>query len=261
MPLCPPPVPCMVSAAGTHLHAMEQQFPFLPRHLAIIMDGNGRWAQARGLKRVDGPRAGADNVRVIVTECRRLGIPYLTLYAFSSENWKRPPAEVAALFSLLLDFLGTEVARMEREGIRLMVLGDVEGLPLAQRTALKHAMKRTAQGRDMTLNLALNYGGREEIVRAARRMAEAGLPPEQYTEARFADFLYTQGQPDPDLLVRTSGELRLSNYLLYQCAYSEFYFTPVAWPDFGVDALHEALRAYAGRSRRFGQTQEQVNGC
>ena len=225
------------------------------------MDGNGRWAQARGLARVEGHEAGAEAVRTVVTECRRLGIPHLTLYAFSSENWNRPKAEVSALFGLLLEFLGKEVPRMESEDIRLMVLGDVDGLPLPQRTALRHGMSRTAHCRSMTLNLALNYGGRAEIVRAARRMAEAGLAPDDYTEERFAEFLYTAGQPDPDLLVRTSGEQRLSNYLLYQCAYSEFYFTPVAWPDFGVEALHEALRAFTGRSRRFGKTQEQIDAC
>lgn len=233
----------------------------LPAHIAIIMDGNGRWAQARGLPRTAGHRAGADAVRTVVRECRRLGIPHLTLYAFSSENWNRPQAEISALFGLLLDFLGTEMPHMEEQGIRLRVLGDVDGLPLAQRTALRHAMGRTAACTDMTLNLALNYGGRAELVRAVRSFVAEGLPPEAITEEALAARLDTAGQPDPDLLIRTSGELRLSNFLLYQCAYSELFFTPVLWPDFGATELAAALKDYAGRSRRFGKTREQANGC
>ena len=192
----------------------------LPRHIAIIMDGNGRWAQARGLARTAGHRAGADAVRTVVRECRRLGIPHLTLYAFSSENWNRPKTEISALFGLLLEFLGAEVPTMLEQGIRLKVLGDLDGLPLAQRTALRHAMNRTAAGKDMTLNLALNYGGRAELVRAARKLAAeaaAGdLAPEAITEEALAARLDTAGQPDPDLVIRTSGEQRLSNFLLYQ---------------------------------------------
>lgn len=231
----------------------------LPAHLAIIMDGNGRWAQARGLPREAGHRAGAETVREIVTACRKLGIRHLTLYTFSSENWNRPRTEVAALFSLLLEFLGQEVPRMEREGIRLNILGDIEGLPLAARTALRHGMRRTAANADMQLNLALNYGGRAEIVQAVRRLLRDNVAPEDVTEESFARYLYTAGQPDPDFLIRTSGEQRLSNYLLYQCAYSEFYFTPVPWPDFHEAQLHEALAVYGSRSRRFGKTQEQVD--
>lgn len=238
---------------------MTEEQNKLPAHLAIIMDGNGRWAQARGLPRSAGHRAGAEAVRVVVTECRTLGIRHLTLYAFSSENWNRPKTEISALFSLLLEFLGQEVPRMEEESIALKVLGDLDGLPLAQRTALHHAIRRTAAGREMTLNLALNYGGRAEIVRAARAFLREGARPEDVTEESLASRLYTAGQPDPDLLIRTSGEQRLSNYLLYQCAYSELYFTPVPWPDFDAPRLREALEAYAARSRRFGKTQEQIN--
>lgn len=233
----------------------------LPRHIAIIMDGNGRWAEARGLARTEGHRAGADAVRSVVRECRRLGIPHLTLYAFSSENWSRPKTEVSALFGLLLEFLGAEVPTMLEQGIRLKVLGDLDGLPLPQRTALRHAMNRTAQARDMTLNLALNYGARAEIVRAARALAAEGLTPAEITEEALAERLDTAGQPDPDLVIRTSGELRLSNFLLYQCAYSELWFTPVLWPDFGPEELARALNDYAGRSRRFGKTREQADGC
>ena len=223
------------------------------------MDGNGRWAQARGLPREAGHRAGADNVRTIVTECRSLGIRHLTLYTFSSENWNRPKTEISALFSLLLEFLNREVPRMIEQGITLKVLGDLDAMPLAQRTALRHAIKRTAAGTGMTLNLALNYGGRGELVRAVQSMLREGLRPEDVTEQTLAEHLYTAGQPDPDLLVRTSGEQRLSNYLLYQCAYSELYFTPVPWPDFDAAQLRLALDAYTARSRRFGKTQEQID--
>ena len=209
------------------------------------MDGNGRWAQARNLPREAGHKAGAEAVRAVVTECRRLGIRHLTLYTFSSENWNRPKAEISALFSLLLEFLRRELPRLEEQGISLRVLGDLDGLPLAQRTALRHAIKRTADGPHMVLNLALNYGSRAELVRAMRSFLHDGARPEDITEESLAQRLYTAGQPDPDLL--------------YQCAYSELYFTQVAWPDFDAAQLRLALEAYAARSRRFGKTQEQID--
>lgn len=224
----------------------------LPVHIAVIMDGNGRWAAARGLSRPEGHKAGARAVRTIVTACRRIGIPFLTLYAFSSENWSRPKTEIAALFGLLLEFLSVETPRMEKEGIKLNVLGDIDGLPAPQRAALKHSMGKTEACRDMTLNLALNYGGRAEIVHAAKCLLEENSDPASITEESFKRFLYTGNQPDPDLLIRTSGERRLSNFLLYQCAYSELYFTPVLWPDFDEEELDRALREFASRSRRFG---------
>ena len=231
----------------------------LPRHVAIIMDGNGRWAQAQGLSRSQGHRAGALAVREIVTYCRKIDLRHLTLYAFSNENWNRPQAEISALFTLLLDFLKSELPRMLREGIALRVFGDVEGLPLAVRTALKMAIKRTEQGREMDLNLALNYGARQEILRATRSMMTEGLKPEDVTEESFASHLYSAGQPDPDFIIRTSGEQRLSNFLLFQCAYAELYFTPRAWPDFTPACMEEALADFARRQRRFGKTQEQVD--
>ncbi len=231
----------------------------LPEHVAIIMDGNGRWAQARGMDRSAGHRAGAQTVRDIVTYCRRIGLRRLTLYAFSSENWNRPEAEVQGLFSLLLEFLSREMPRLVREGIALRVFGDPSRLPLAVRSALALAVKGTAQGRDMTLNLALNYGARDEIVRAARRAMASGLKPDELTEERLAGFLDSAGQPDPDLVIRTGGEQRLSNFLLYQSAYAELYFTGRPWPDFSPDCLAEALAEFARRSRRFGRTQEQVD--
>ncbi len=203
----------------------------MPQHVAIIMDGNGRWAQARGLSRSQGHRAGAEAVRGIVTYCRRIGLRHLTLYTFSSENWSRPKTEISALFSLLLEFLRTEMPRMLREGISLKIFGDLDGLPFPVRSALRMAVKSTAGGREMDLNLALNYGSRQEIVRAVREIISEGIPAERVTE----------------------------HYLLYQSAYSEFYFTPVAWPDFTPAEMEKALEAYAHRKRRFGKTQEQID--
>ena len=230
----------------------------LPAHVAIIMDGNGRWAQERGLSRSEGHKAGVRAAKAIVTECRTLGIRHLTLYTFSQENWGRPRDEVSLLFQLLVRFLGDELSSMEKNGICLRVFGDVDGLPLAARTALRHAMYRTARCEGMIVNLALNYSGREEILRAARLLMEKGVRPDGVTEEAFRACLYSAGQPDPDLLIRTSGELRISNYLTFQSAYSELYFTSTYWPDFTPEELRKALRDYAGRSRRFGLTQEQI---
>ena len=230
----------------------------LPRHIAIIMDGNGRWAQQRGLSRSEGHKAGAEAARGIVVECRKLGIEYLTLFTFSQENWQRPVDEVSALFSLLVEFLDQEVPSMERESIRLRTLGEIDALPLAARAAVRHAQKRTAHCAAMTVNLALNYSGREEILHAARSLVRDGIKPEQISEEDFSRRLYTVGQPDPDLLIRTSGELRISNYLLFQCAYSELYFTDELWPDFSPQSLHRALASYAGRQRCFGKIREQL---
>ncbi len=235
----------------------------LPKHIAIIMDGNGRWAQARGLMRTDGHRAGADAVRKIVTECRKLGIEHLTLYTFSHENWQRPKDEVSTLFSLLVEFLGKEVPLMVEKGISLNILGDVEALPLAARKALLHGIKRTAEAPDrpiqMQLNLALNYGGRAEILRAVQMLVADNVAAQDVNEEIFRNYLYTKDIPDPDLVIRTSGEVRISNYLLFQCAYSEFYFCDTLWPDFGPEHLHLALQNYATRNRRFGKTQEQLS--
>ncbi|MDR2573449.1 MAG: di-trans,poly-cis-decaprenylcistransferase [Desulfovibrio sp.] len=225
----------------------------LPAHIALIMDGNGRWAEARGRPRAEGHRAGAEAVRRVVTQCRATGIRHVTLYAFSSENWGRPKAEIRHLFSLLGEFLGREVPLMEEKGIALNVLGDMAALPLAARAALERGIRRTAGGGDMTLNLALNYGARSELARAARSFILEGARPEDVTEQRLAERLYTAGQPDPDFLIRTGGEQRLSNFLLYQCAYAELYFTPVLWPDFREEDLRAALEVYAARSRRFGK--------
>lgn len=227
------------------------------KHLAIIMDGNGRWARARGLDRSAGHKAGTETAREIVRECRKIGIPYLTFYTFSKENWSRPKQEVGFLFALLKDFLGQELPSLLEQSIRLNVLGDIGELPLATRQVLRHAMDKTAGCSAMNLNLALNYSGRHEILRACQALLRKQVKAEDLTEEMFADQLYTAGMPDPDLILRTSGELRLSNYLLFQSAYSEFYFTDVAWPDFHVPELHAALEDYASRQRRFGTTGEE----
>ena len=223
-------------------------------HLAIIMDGNGRWAKARGLDRSAGHKAGTETAKEIVRECRKLGIPYLTLYTFSKENWSRPKQEVGFLFNLLKEFLSAEVPSLVEQSIRLRILGEIDELPMATRKVLRHAMEKTAGGTAMNLNLALNYSGRHEILRACQNLLRRGTRPEEVTDEAFAAELYTAGMPDPDLILRTSGELRLSNYLLYQSAYSELYFTDLAWPDFHAPQLHTALEEFTGRQRRFGGT-------
>ncbi len=228
----------------------------LPRHVAIIMDGNGRWANARGLPRIAGHKAGAQTVDRITTECARLGLDALTLYSFSSENWKRPADEVDALMTLCHAHLVEQRDRMIENGIRFRRIGRREGLPNSVLDAADACEEATAHGEGLTLCLALNYGARAEIVDAARRLAtqvRAGeLDPAEIDEARFAAALDTHGLPDPDLLIRTAGEMRISNFLLWQISYAELVVTDVAWPDFGVETLHDAFREFAGRSRRFG---------
>jgi undecaprenyl diphosphate synthase len=244
--------------------ATEPDPATLPRHLAIIMDGNGRWAKQKGWNRVRGHEEGAESVRVAVRACRRLGIKALTLYAFSEENWGRPGVEVKALMSLLGRFLKKERQEMLDQGIRLNAIGEIEKLPGATRELLLQTMADTALGRDMTLTLALSYGGRQELTRAARALASQVrlglLEPEAIDEAALAKELYTAGLPEVDLLIRTSGEIRLSNFLLWQIAYSEFYFTEVFWPDFREPHLLASLNDYARRQRRFGKTGEQLGG-
>ncbi len=221
-------------------------------HLAIIMDGNGRWAQKRGLPRYEGHRAGTKTAKKIVEACRKRNIKYFTLYTFSKENWKRPKDEVNFLFDLLVKFFNKEYKSLVEQSIKLNILGDISKLPFAARRAIEFTIKKTANCSDMVLNLALNYSGREEIVRACREIIKQGISPEELTEESFKRFLYTKDQPDPDLIIRTSGELRLSNYLLYQAAYSELYFTPVLWPDFNEQELDKAIEDYLKRERRFG---------
>jgi len=234
----------------------------LPRHVAIIMDGNGRWAQARGLSRIEGHRAGADSVRAITKACRKLGVQYLTLYAFSEENWQRPRTEVEALWRLLNRYLEKELDEMLQNDIRLNAVGDIDRLPRSTRELLRKTMAATSKNDRMVLSLALSYGGRQEILRAARLMAmECGagrLKIEEINEQTFSAYLYTVGLPEPDLLIRTGGEDRISNFLLWQMAYTEIFFTDAYWPDFREKELEEAILDYQRRERRFGKTGDQV---
>ena len=221
----------------------------LPRHIAIIMDGNGRWAKKRGLPRTAGHKAGAETFRDIATYCRELGVEYLTVYAFSTENWKRPKDEVDTIMGLLEQYLQEAIDTMERDHIRLKIWGDTAALSpkLQQMVAQTNAISTHYEG--FQANICLNYGGRSEILRAARLCAEAG---EEWTEENFGKYLWSAGIPDPELIIRPSGELRLSNFLLWQCAYSEFCFCDTLWPDFDRAALDRAIIDYQGRDRRFG---------
>ncbi|MBI1356755.1 MAG: isoprenyl transferase [Acidobacteria bacterium] len=227
----------------------------LPRHIAIIMDGNGRWARRRLLPRVAGHRAGVESVRSVIEASARLGLDALTLYAFSVENWKRPRGEVDTLWNLLLRYLVEELPRLHRYNIRFQAIGRLHELPQAVREGLDHATEKTAGNTGLRLNLALNYGGRTEIVDAVNRLLEQARalgPGFQVDEEILSDHLYTSGLPDPDLLIRTSGEVRISNFLLWQIAYTEIWVTPKLWPEFRADDLLEGILDYQGRERRFG---------
>ena len=234
----------------------------MPRHVAIIMDGNGRWAQSRGLPRVKGHEEGARSVRAIVRECRKRGLEALTLYSFSTENWRRPKAEVGALMTLLQQYVLQERREILDNNIRLRAIGQIDRLPLFVRVPLKALVRESAGNTGMTLNLALSYGARAEIVSAVQALAEqvrrGQLQPNAIDEQAISDHLFTAGLPDPDLLIRTSGELRVSNFLLWQIAYAEIYVTDVAWPDFREPELARALASFGNRERRFGKTGDQL---
>jgi len=232
--------------------ARQVNFEQLPAHVAIIMDGNGRWAAQRRLPRVEGHRAGIDSVRDVVETSARLGIDVLTLYAFSVENWKRPRAEVNTLMMLLKRYIRLELETLQRNNIRFRVIGRAEELASDVQDELEAGIRRTAANTGLQFNIALNYGGRAEIVHAARKAIASGVAPDELDEQRFAQFLYTSGQPDPDLLIRTSGEMRVSNFLLWQIAYSEIWVTDTLWPDFRRRDLLQALVAYQKRERRYG---------
>jgi undecaprenyl diphosphate synthase len=240
--------------AGSPEEGLARQVDFdrLPQHVAVIMDGNGRWAAQRHLPRVEGHRAGIESVREVVESSARLGIQVLTLYAFSVENWKRPATEVSTLMMLLKRYLRLELNTLLRNNIRFRVIGRESELAPDIRAELADAERKTASNTGMLFNIALNYGGRAEIVEAARRLLEGGVAPEELDEQRFAGFLYTAGQPDPDLLIRTSGEMRVSNFLLWQIAYAEIWVTETLWPDFRRQHLLEAIVAYQKRHRRYG---------
>jgi undecaprenyl diphosphate synthase len=236
----------------------------LPGHIAIIMDGNGRWAQQRSLPRVAGHRQGVESVRDVVRTCREMGIPVLSLYAFSRENWNRPKWEVKALMQLLSRYLKSEIREFINNGIALRIMGNPERLPEKLQAQLQTAIDQTKDNAAMTLNVALSYSGREEILRAVRKIAESVLKKtlsiDDISEKIFEDFLDTRGLPDPDLLIRTSGEYRLSDFLIYQMAYTEFYVTPTLWPDFRKKHLLAAIQEFNKRERRFGLTGDQVHG-
>lgn len=228
----------------------------LPRHIAVIMDGNGRWARERGLPRIEGHRRGSEAVRACTAGCMEAGVPYLTLYAFSKENWQRPADEVGALMLLLDRFLAERNAEIMERNIRLRAIGHLQDLPEKARRRLEETIERTAGNTALTLTLALSYGARTEITDAARRIARearsGALDPETVDEQAVASRLYTAGIPDPDLLVRTSGEMRISNFLLWQISYAEIVVTPKLWPDFGKEDLFAAMEEYARRHRRYG---------
>ncbi len=230
-----------------------------PRHIAIIMDGNGRWAKSRGLPRAAGHRQGKDNLRRILEACVEFGVEILTIYAFSTENWERPPAEVKTLMTILNLVLDQEVKKLHKNGVQVRHIGKMDGVPTHLKDKILHACEYTKDNTRLILNVAFNYGGRDEIVQAVRHIVEEGHPPEAITEHLISQHMYTGDLPDPDLIIRTSGELRISNFLIWQGAYSEYYATPVYWPDFDREELRKALVEYGHRRRRFGMTDEQIS--
>lgn len=226
-------------------------FP-LPNHVAIIMDGNGRWAEKRGMPRLFGHRAGTDNVQRVVEAFDRYQVRYLTLYAFSTENWRRPGVEVSGLFHILAEMIDRETKVLHKKGVKLAHLGKVDELAPELRDKVRKAIELTKNNTGMTLSIAFDYGGRAEILEAVRRIIYDDVPAEDITESLFGSYLYTADVPDPDLIIRTAGEMRLSNFLIWQAAYGEFYSTPILWPDFGEKEIEKALIAYSRRERRFG---------
>lgn len=233
----------------------DQQYPPLehvPQHVGIIMDGNGRWARARGLPRSAGHRAGTENLRRVLRAAVEFGIPILTIYAFSTENWSRPEGEVKALLTILEGVIDRELQELHEEGVQLRHVGRIERLPQKLQRKIKAAIGLTKDNQQLILNVAFDYGGRAEVIDAIRRIIKEHIPADQVDEALISRYLYTAGLPDPDLIVRTSGEMRVSNFLIWQGAYAEYYVTPAMWPDFNRDELYKALQAYGQRERRFG---------
>jgi undecaprenyl diphosphate synthase len=224
----------------------------VPYHLAIIMDGNGRWAKARGLPRLAGHRAGVENLRRVLRLCSEFGIKILTIYAFSTENWGRPEAEVRGLMNILESVIDRELKQLHANGVQLRHIGELDGLSEVLQRKVCKAVDLTRNNDQLILNIAFNYGGRQELVQAIRRIVEDGVPPDQIDERLIDYYLYTAGQPDPDLVIRTGGEMRLSNFLLWQASYAEIYSTPAFWPDFDREELWKAIMFYARRERRFG---------
>ncbi len=224
----------------------------LPVHVAFIMDGNGRWAEQRGLPRLGGHRAGVKNIRPILQHLKKRGVRYATLYAFSTENWNRPAAEVSGIFRILESVIAREARELHKNGVRITHIGRLDGISPKLQQSINQALKLTENNTDLTIGFAFNYGGRAEILDAVRKFVASGAPATGLDEKTFGRYLYTAGFPDVDLVIRTGGELRTSNFLIWQAAYSEYYFTPVLWPDFNKDELEKALLAYGRRQRRFG---------
>ncbi len=235
-----------------HRMAEEKALENVPRHVAIIMDGNGRWAKARGLPRLAGHRAGTENLRPILEASAEFGIEILTIWAFSTENWSRPEAEVRGLLRILRRMIQRELDELDRQGVQLRHIGRLDRLPEGLQRQVLEAIERTRDNDRIVLNVAFDYGGREEIVQAVRRIIRDGIASEEVDEALISSYLYTAGQPDPDLIIRTSGELRTSGFMLWQSAYSEYYITPTFWPDFDRAELYKALKEFSQRERRFG---------
>ena len=243
-------LPASAPASDSTVHSDSAR---VPQHVAIIMDGNGRWAVSRGLSRSDGHRAGTENVRRAIEAFAQAGVKFLTLYAFSTENWERPTNEVDALISIFRDVIGPESENLNRRGVRIRHLGSLQRLPDDLRYAIESSIALTSGNDRMTLCVAFNYGSRSEILDAVRRMISEGVDPSAVDEASFSSYLYTSDLPDPDLIIRTAGEMRLSNFLLWQAAYAEFYSTPALWPDFDELEVEKALDAYSLRRRKFGR--------
>lgn len=234
-----------------------KEIPRIPQHVAIIMDGNGRWAKQRGLSRLEGHRAGTQNLRLVIETFAEYEVKYLTLFAFSTENWTRPKREVRGLIRILSEIIGRETQTLHEKGVRLVHLGRLDPLPEALQRKVQRATELTKHNNKMTLSVAFNYGGRAEILDAVKRIVEDHIPARSIDEALFQSYLYTSDLPAPDLIIRTAGEQRLSNFLLWQSAYSEYYFTPALWPDFGKEEIEKALLAYSQRERRFGGLEPQ----
>jgi undecaprenyl diphosphate synthase len=230
----------------------EEKLTHLPEHVAIIMDGNGRWAKQRRLPRLEGHRAGVENMRAVISHFNRLKVKYLTLYGFSTENWNRPQEEIDGLLSLLQEIIDEETQKLHQQGVRIRHLGQLERLPPKLQEAIKRAADLTRNNTGLNFSFAFNYGGRTEIVDGVRRIITEGVPADKIDEKMFSSYLYTADMPEVDLLIRTGGELRVSNFLIWQAAYSEYYFTDILWPDFNEQEVDKALLAYSQRHRRFG---------
>jgi undecaprenyl diphosphate synthase len=243
--------------SGDAMTSEKRQRPSIPRHIAIIMDGNGRWAQKRGLLRMAGHRAGVENMRRILTACVEHGIRYLTIYAFSTENWSRPSAEVEGLMRIFGEFLDRETYNLHEQGVQIRHLGSMKGVSPSLQRKTQAALDLTRDNEKITLCVAFNYGGRADIVTAVRALLDAGVAPDAIDEQAISAHLSTCGLPDPDLIIRTSGESRLSNFLIWQAAYSEYWVTPVFWPDFDAEHLQQAIQDYGQRERRFGGLSEE----